>query len=132
MIINTDLIYPIGSIYLSVNATNPSKYFGGTWEQISQGRTLVGVNTSDTSFNTVEKTGGEKNHTLTIDEMPIHNHGGRGFRLNARSSSGSQVVSSEIINSDPINEATSVNAGGGQSHNNLQPYITVYFWKRIS
>lgn len=54
--------YPIGSIYLSVNDTNPSNWFGGTWEQISKGRTLVGVDTSDTDFNTVKKTGGEKTH----------------------------------------------------------------------
>jgi len=52
--------YPVGSIYLSVNTTNPSKWFGGTWEQIAKGRTLVGVDTNDTDFNTVKKTGGSK------------------------------------------------------------------------
>ena len=61
--------WPVGSIYLSVNNTNPSSYFGGTWEQIAKGRTLVGVDTSDTDFNTVKKIGGEKTHKLTINEM---------------------------------------------------------------
>lgn len=70
----TTVPYPIGAIYLSIDSTNPTKLFGGTWEQIAQGRTLVGVDTSQTEFNTVKKTGGEKTHTLTINEMPSHSH----------------------------------------------------------
>ena len=53
--------FPVGSIYLSVVNTNPSIWFGGTWELISQGRTLVGVDINDTDFNTAKKIGGEKN-----------------------------------------------------------------------
>jgi hypothetical protein len=123
--------HPIGSIEVNVSGTNPGTYLGGTWKAFGSGRTLVGVNTSDTSFNTVEKTGGEKNHTLTVNEMPKHSHnlpgrvlyytagGGEAFRENA----GRDVTS---------NNSTSFDTGGGQSHNNLQPYITVYFWKRVS
>lgn len=66
--------YPIGAIYLSVNNTNPSKWFGGTWELIAQGRTLVGVDTTQTEFNTVKKTGGEKTHVLTVAELASHTH----------------------------------------------------------
>lgn len=51
----TTVPYPIGAIYLSIDSTNPTKLFGGTWEQIAQGRTLVGVDTSQTEFNTVKK-----------------------------------------------------------------------------
>ena len=61
--------YPIGAIYLSVSDTNPSQWFGGTWELIAQGRTLVGVDTTQTEFNTVKKIGGEKTHVLTVAEL---------------------------------------------------------------
>ena len=85
-----DLIYPVGSIYMSVNNVNPSTLFGGTWESWGSGRVPVGVNTSDSDFNTVEKTGGSKSqsytpagtnsggsvsgHTLTVNEIPSHYH----------------------------------------------------------
>lgn len=67
-------IYPVGSIYMSVNSTNPSSLFGGTWVAWGSGRVPVGINTSDTSFNTVEKTGGSKTHAITSSEMPSHTH----------------------------------------------------------
>lgn len=69
-----DTIYPIGSIYMSVNDTNPSGFIGGTWVTWGSGRVPVGVST-DTEFNTVEKTGGEKTHTLTGAESGQKNLG---------------------------------------------------------
>lgn len=66
--------YPIGSIYMSVNSTSPATLFGGTWVRWGNGRIPVGVDTSQTEFNTVGKTGGEKTHTLTEAEMPQHSH----------------------------------------------------------
>ena len=61
-----DAIYPVGSIYMSVSSTNPGTTFGvGTWEAWGSGKVPVGVNTSDTSFNTVEKTGGHKSNSYT-------------------------------------------------------------------
>lgn len=70
-------VYPIGSIYMSVNSTNPSEYFGGTWVAWGSGRVPVGVNSSDSNFSTVEKTGGASSVTLTADQsgIPAHNHG---------------------------------------------------------
>ncbi len=66
--------YPVGSIYMSVNATNPSTILGGgTWERIAQGRTLIGEGTSDQTFS-AGKTGGESRHTLMLEEMPLHSH----------------------------------------------------------
>lgn len=67
-------MYPVGSIYMSVNATNPSAYFGGTWVAWGAGRVPVGINTSDSNFNTVEKTGGAATVTLTTAQMPAHTH----------------------------------------------------------
>lgn len=66
--------YPIGSIYLSISDINPGETFGGTWESWGSGRVPVGVDTSQTEFNTVEKIGGEKTHKLSLDEMPKHTH----------------------------------------------------------
>ena len=66
----TTVPYPVGAIYLSIDSTNPGVLFGGTWKQIAQGRTLVGVDTSQAEFNDVKKTGGEKAHTLSVGEKP--------------------------------------------------------------
>lgn len=86
-IVNTstivNLIYPVGSIYMSVNNVNPSTFLGGTWEAWGSGQVPVGVNPNDSDFSTAEKTGGSKSvtpsgtvggHTLTTNEMPSHGH----------------------------------------------------------
>ena len=70
----TDFIYPVGSIYMSVNSTSPATLFGGIWVRWGNGRIPVGIDTSQTEFNAVEKTGGEKTHTITTSEMPSHTH----------------------------------------------------------
>ena len=70
----TDAVYPVGSIYISVTSTNPSSFFGGTWTAFGTGKTLVGIDTSDTNFDTVEKTGGAATVTLGVTEIPSHTH----------------------------------------------------------
>ena len=72
-----DLVYPVGSIYMSVNSVNPSTLFGGTWEAWGSGRVPVGINTNDSNFDTVEKTGGASSVTLTASQsgVPAHAHG---------------------------------------------------------
>lgn len=123
-------VYPVGSIYISVSNANPGLTFGGTWVAFGSGKTLVGVDTSDADFNTVQKTGGEKKHQLTIDEMPRHNHDKLKLRWNT--ASGANAVYGS--NGNGTGEAYDDQSyeGGGQPHNILQPYITVYFWKRVS
>lgn len=124
--------YPVGSIYLSVNNTNPSKWFGGIWEQIAKGRTLIGVDTSQSEFNTVKKTGGEKTHNLTVNEIPSHSH------LMSReegmfwspSNGGTWGLNSG--NGVQRNNFNTQATGGGQAHNNLQPYFTCYIWLRTA
>ena len=81
-------VYPVGSVYTSVNNVNPSSLFGGTWVSFASGRTLIGVDTAQTEFNTVQKTGGEKTHTLTATEIPSHTHMMIGTRNIAEDVSG--------------------------------------------
>ena len=121
-----DQIYPVGSIYLSVNATNPSVLFGGTWEQV-KGKFLVGVDSSDTAFNTSEKPGGEKTHKLTVDEMPSHNHPGI-FKYTNQTGYYARLY----LGSDGTALDNEGKTGGDKPHNNLPPYMAVYMWKRIS
>lgn len=126
--IDVKLLYPIGSIYMSIQDTNPSVFFGGTWERIAKGKTLVGVDENDTDFNASSKTGGEKKHILTVDEMPEHSHdvyideagkGGRWGPLNTSQQSTNRLTSTG-------------KKGSSQPHNNMQPYYTCYIFVRTA
>lgn len=125
-------VYPVGSIYMSVNNVNPSTLFGGTWQLWGSGRVPVCVDTSQTEFNTVEKTGGEKTHKLTVQELASHPHGFQGgSALFTQKDQGVKGLGGggywvEGVGSIP----NTSNAGGDHPHNNLQPYITCYMWKR--
>ena len=121
--------YPVGSIYMSVNSTSPNSLFGGTWARFANGRCLVGVNESDTDFSSAQKTGGEKEHSLTIDEMPSHNHEIKLYESSADTNVGHIMRSKSITSTvNGVSERT----GGNSAHNNLQPYITVYMWRRTA
>ena len=135
-------MYPIGSIYFSAVGTNPSELFGfGTWQAWGAGRVPVGVDASQTEFNAVEKTGGEKAHALTINETPSHTHEISYRPIGDPSDDPFALFKSEggitgtynspgtELSQDAL-EAKA--AGGGQAHNNLQPYITCYMWKRTA
>lgn len=122
------VIFPVGAIYISVTSENPSVHFGGTWEAFATGKTLIGVDPSDTDFNEVMETGGEKTHTLTIDEMPAHNHAARWASSTSGSDQGLYIGSSGTWGYSYRTTST----GDGEAHNNLQPYITVYMWRRTA
>lgn len=126
--ISIGIKFPIGYIYLSTSSTNPSAYFGGTWQRISNGKVLVGVDENDTDFNVPNLTGGEKTHTLTVDEMPSHNHSLPGRLVNT---GGSDIVRELAGQDGANNNSSSYNTGGGQPHNNLQPYFTCYIWEKV-
>ena len=134
-----NIIYPVGSIYMSVNNTNPKTLFGGTWTEWGKGRVPVGVDTNDNNFNSVEKTGGKKEQPLrasigavsadvgtigyvTTSAIPNHNvyngviWGNRGDTSTPR----------------PATHATEVWQADGTGPTTLQPYITCYMWKRTA
>ena len=128
-----ETFYPVGSIYMSATAATTSEVaamFGGTWEAWGLGRTLVGVDPEDEDFAEAELTGGEKTHTLTVGEMPSHRHligqTYSGYRLYQDGSAPNGIYTG-YATSEPTNYA-----GGGQAHNNLQPYITCYMFKRVA
>lgn len=126
------LMHRVGDIIFSTSDENPSTIYGGTWVAWGKGQVPVGVDTSDSDFNTVEKTGGEKEHTLTVVEMPSHTHaqyvtsdnqGGGGIRVDY-TKDGSSIPYLQGIDTG--------SSGENQPHNNLQPYITCYMWKRTA
>lgn len=118
-----DLFYPVGSIYMSVNNTNPEILFGGKWEQIKDKFLLSAGNTYSAG-----STGGEATHTLTWNEMPRHQHstGYVGTDLYSVSQSGSNWV----VVTTRGDAVYTGNSGNDQPHNNMPPYLTVYMWKR--
>lgn len=138
-----DNVYPIGSIYMNVNSTNPGTLFGGTWEQI-QGKFLLGMSSSYPAGSQ----GGEASHTLTTAEMPSHGHnpanesGYYGFITNSKkaftvgdmgtqSGTGRYYPYSTAAFDVSRNTLTGT-TGGGNSHNNMPPYLSIYIWKRTA
>ena len=121
--INFNLIYPVGSIYMSTVNVNPATLFGGTWEQLED-RFLLGAGTTYAAG----ATGGEATHTLTVDEMPSHRHD------ILASTQGTAFGSAYINPSNGSRNSTDRTElkGGGLPHNNMPPYIVVYMWKRLT
>lgn len=128
-----DIIYPIGSIYMSVNAADPSTLFNGTsWEKL-EGRFLLG----SSSTYKPGSTGGEATHALTTSEMPKHTHamysGNGGGDGTWEPDGGSYLVDSVTENKTTWWASLGMNyAGGSAAHNNMPPYLSVNMWKRTS
>lgn len=122
-----DFIYPVGSIYLTTNLINPQVTFGGTWEQIKD-RFLLAC--GDAYLN--GSIGGETNHTLTINEMPSHNHAtianGKYDDTNFSVAGGYMLVAGFARHNSSCVTST---VGGNLAHNNMPPYLAVYVWKRV-
>ena len=152
LILNTlDFIYPVGSIYMSVNAISPEYLFGGEWERI-EGQFLLGAtgNTVSTETN-IQKTanvgpggqGGEASHQLIPNEMPKHRHK---FECDAPgeglfetwyiglSQGGGNPGQSSVTTPAPNGRSNTIQVaetGGGDTHNNMPPFLAVYMWKRV-
>ena len=130
--------YPVGSIYTSVVSTNPATLLGvGTWAAFGAGKVMVGIDSGDTAFDTVEETGGAKtdSHALTVAEMPSHNHsmGSAGIDTSNTGAHSGQTGTGDY-NGQNSSVIASTGGGGGHTHtgNAVQPYIVVYFWKRTA
>ena len=126
-------VYPIGSIYMNAtSSTNPATLLGmasTTWVEFGEGRMLLGENSSHANGST----GGAETHTLTTAEMPSHQHNldktyywdtGNLGSLNSLRGDSDNNSSAGLIKTDLV--------GGGNAHNNMPPYITVYMWKRTA
>jgi microcystin-dependent protein len=138
--------YPVGSVYTAIVSTNPATLLGvGTWSAFGAGKVLIGIDSGDTDFDTVEETGGAKtdSHTLTTAEMPAHTHnltqldyapgGGGTFDSQTLLSGATNSYNSNAgsITGD-IGDTDSTGGGGAHTHDIVQPYIVVYFWKRTA
>lgn len=125
-------IYPVGSVYINATvATNPATLLGfGTWVAFGAGRVMVGIDSTDTDFDAAEETGGAKTHTLTVNELPAHNHNNAAGISPAPNANDVDITGGNGRTID--DNVTTDNTGGGQAHNNLQPYIVVYMWKRTA
>ena len=131
-----DTFYPVGSIYMSVSATNPGKLFGGEWEQIKDKFLLAAGDTYKGGG-----TGGKATHVLSTSEMPYHGHPGNGWAYSVyrgtRSSETVGGISGEGYKLTQVEESGTwggygsiPESGGSQPHNNMPPYIAVYVWLR--
>lgn len=127
-----NMFYPVGSVYETMDSSfDPNKKWGGTWVRI-KGRVLVGVDENDAYFDVPEKTGGEKTHTLVVSELPQHTHANYAKRTNITiNNSGNTHVTCHSSNSGATVGHNIGSTGEGVAHNNLQPYITCFIWKRI-
>lgn len=125
--------FPVGSVFIAVVSTDPATLLGyGTWSAFATGRTIVGFDSGQTDFDTVEETGGAKTHTLQTTEIPAHTHvissqtattgGATSYEHGTLDTSSAEAEVTEVTGS----------TGGGGAHNNLQPYIVVYMWKRTA
>ena len=123
-----ETVYPIGSIYMSVNNVSPAKLFGGTWETI-QGKFLLGANSSTYKAGS---TGGEAAHTLTNNEMPNHQHSIWFPNSGGEQSAEIGYPEAGSKNTYYAEASKTSGAGGGAAHNNMPPYLAVYIWKRTA
>ena len=148
--------FPIGSIFIAAVSTDPATLLGyGTWSAFGAGRMLVGLDAAQTEFDTVGETGGAKTHTLLASEMPVHTHtqnshnhtqdahvhtqastttstGGTSNRLGTVDTTSTAENTGSTTATNQVATAVNQNAGSGGAHNNLPPYIVVYFWKRTA
>lgn len=119
-------VYPVGSIYMSTNATDPAELFGGSWERIKDTFLLSAGDTYAAGA-----TGGEAEHKLTVNEMPSHTHS-----YSRVSVSTTSVIQGDLTgkNIDDVSTSTTTTASTGksQAHNNMPPYLAVYVWKRTA
>ena len=126
-----DFFYPVGSIYISTSSTfNPQTAWGGTWKKTADGRCLIGASDK----YPLRSTGGEAEHTLTVNEMPTHRHASS--RINWYNNLQTYGISVNIVEKSNLKvDGPDINTsytGNSKAHNNMQPYLAVYIWERTA
>ncbi|MBQ3011344.1 MAG: hypothetical protein IJD81_09155 [Oscillospiraceae bacterium] len=117
---------PVGFVYISSRPTSPAELFGGTWEQLTD-RVIVGAGGSYAA----DSTGGEAEHTLTIAEMPSHQHRAAITHADGEyTNEGIHATLGAATNGYRFRQYTNA-IGGGQAHNNMPPYVAKYIWERV-
>ena len=131
-----DDVYPVGSIYMSANATDPANRFGGTWQRIQE-RFLLAAG----STHAAGSTGGEFEHTISFDEMPTHQHLQRVVTTDGKLNSYVSAATAGSSNGGGVAnaswqtgklEVTTGSAGRGQAMSITPPYLAVYMWQRTA
>lgn len=130
--VNRDAVYPVGSIYICYSHTSPASVFGGTWTRIED-RFLWAVSAS----GSIGIKGGAQTHTLTVNELPSHNHDAiaydNGTRVSLSMTGGTGYnLSWNSAGSGTVSDLMTSEAGGGAAHNNMPPYIQVSVWRRTA
>ena len=125
-------IFPIGQIVIKGDNEDYSNWLGFTWERTAVGKVLVGYDSNDSDFNSIGKIGGEKTHTLTVEEMPIHAHSMEGVRRWVGDENGDTKWPEDGTYQHAKENMPTAYTGGNQPHNNVQPYQVVAYWRRIS
>lgn len=116
-----DAVWPVGSIYLAYNHTNPATLFGGSWTRITNAFLWA-----TTAGGTIGLTGGEREVTLTVDQIPAHDHGG------TYTNAGTARTHAWLASGGSSMGYDTVETGGGAAHNNMPPYIQVSVWRRTA
>jgi len=147
-----DMCYPVGSIYMSTVATSPADLFGGTWDAMPAGRVLLAQGTSEWGVEyQAGSTGGEHEHQLSVGELPSHNHNvtcsidgdhNHGITTGNNTDAPYNMVSTQARQTNTTRYTNSAGnhshtitiaeTGSNIAHNNLQPYLAVYMWKRTA
>ena len=132
--------YPVGSIYISINDTNPKVFFGGTWEKINS-KFLIASGTAQGEAGEIYNfavggTGGEYSHKLTVNEMPKHGHysgdTSDGFLAHATGGSNWKGGFTKTTSGEMFWYRQPNDIGGNGYHNNLPPFLVVNMWKRTA
>lgn len=133
-----DTIFPIGSTYTTQDNTNPNSILGvGTWERF-KGKVALGLDEDDANMSVIGRTGGEKEHTLTINEMPKHNHtfldnNSNTYPTIATMVAGGNYDASQLGGSRKYENIYVNYNGNSEAHNNMPPYkIVGYMWIRTA